>query len=75
MCGTPVALHDIGSSRDLLRRGIGYPENVGEGTSFGGGGCLPCECQESGALSFAQVVAGWLACYCRVSEDAEIIVA
>ena len=71
----PVALHDVGSSRDLLCRGLGHPEDVGEGAPLGGGGGLPCERQERSALSFAQVVAGWLARDCRVSEDPEIIIA
>ena len=75
VCGAPVALHDVGCSRDLLRRSLGHPEDVGEGASLGGGGGLPRECQECSALSFAQVVAGRLACHCRVSEDPEIIIA
>lgn len=75
MGGAPVALHDVGSSRDLLRRGVGHPENVGEGASLGGGGGLPRECEECSAFAFAQVIAGGLAGDCRVSEDAEIIIA
>ena len=75
MGGASVAFHDVGSSRDLLRRGLGHPENVGESTSLGGGGGFPRECQECSALPFTQVVAGGLAGHCRVSKDAEIIIA
>ena len=73
--GAPVALDDLGGGRDLLRRGLGYPEYVGEGASLDGGGGFPRERQEGGAFSFAQVVPGGLTGDCRVSEHAQVVVA
>ena len=73
--GTPVALDDLGSGRDLIRRGLGDPKNVGQRAALGGGGGLPGEREEGGALSFAQVIPGGLAGDGGVTEDAQVIVA
>ena len=73
--GAPVALDDRRGPRDLLGRGLGHPEHLGEGCALSGGGGRPREGEQDSALALAQVVSGGLAGHSGISEDTQVVIA